>query len=122
MGDRQAVASGPRYRLRRGRFAGGLWSYRCAGLPFFGHKSRREREWEEVRAPAQDDLVALGDDIRSLDVDVQMPSVSAEATQRYEQALEAYQRAREIFDRAKRPEDLAPVPSASRGTPRFHES
>ena len=80
-----------------------------SGLPFFGHKTRREREWEEVRSSAQDDLVALGDDIRSLDVDVQMPGVSDEAKQRYEQALEAYQRASEIFDRAKRPEDLAPV-------------
>jgi hypothetical protein len=78
-------------------------------VPFFGHKTRREREWEEVRASAQDDLVALGDDIRSLDVDIEMPSVSTETKQRYEQALEAYQRASDIFDRAKRPEDLAPV-------------
>jgi hypothetical protein len=78
-------------------------------LPFFGHKSRREREWDEVRSSAQDDLVALGDDIRSLDVDIQMPGVSNEAKQRYEQALEAYQRASQIFDRAKHPEDLAPV-------------
>jgi hypothetical protein len=78
-------------------------------MPFFGHKSRREREWEEVRASAQEDLVALGDDIRSLDVDIEMPGVSEEAKQRYEQAVEAYQRASEVFDRAKRPEDLAPV-------------
>jgi hypothetical protein len=78
-------------------------------MPFFGHKSRHEREWEEVRSSAQDDLVALGDDIRSLDVDIGMPDASADAKQRYEQALEAYQRASEIFDRAKRPEDLAPV-------------
>jgi hypothetical protein len=55
-------------------------------LPFFGHKSRREREWEEVRSSAQDDLVALGDDIRSLDVDIQMPGVTEDARQRYEQA------------------------------------
>ena len=34
-------------------------------------KTRREREWDEVRESAQDDLVALGDDIRSLDVDIQ---------------------------------------------------
>jgi hypothetical protein len=78
-------------------------------MPFFGHKTRREREWEEVRSSAQDDLVGLGDDIRSLDVDIDMPGVSAEARQRYEQALQAYQRASEIFDRAKQPEDLAPV-------------
>jgi hypothetical protein len=78
-------------------------------VPFFGHKTRREREWEEVRSSAQDDLVGLGDDIRSLDVDIQMPGVSAEAKQRYDQSVQAYQRASEIFDRAERPEDLAPV-------------
>jgi hypothetical protein len=78
-------------------------------MPLFGHKSRREREWEEVRSSAQDDLVALGDDIRALDIDIQMPGVSEEAKQRYEQALEAYQRASEVFDRARQPEDLAPV-------------
>src|ERR1700761_6712100 len=78
-------------------------------VPFFGHKTRHEREWEEVRASAQEDLVALGDDIRSLDVDIQMPNVSDEAKQRYDQALQAYQRASEIFDRAKQPEDLARV-------------
>jgi hypothetical protein len=81
-------------------------------MPFFGHKTRREREWEEVRSSAQDDLVALGDDIRSLDVDIQMPSVTDEAKQRYEQALEAYQRASQLFDRAKRAEDLGPVSAA----------
>src|ERR1700759_5852282 len=78
-------------------------------VPFFGPKTRPEREWEEVRAAAHEALVALGDDIRSLDVDIQMPNVSDEAKQRYDQALQAYQRASEIFDRAKRPEDLAPV-------------
>ncbi len=78
-------------------------------VPFLGHKFRHEREWEEVRTSARDDLVALGDDIRALDVDIQMPNASPEAKQRYEQALQAYQRASEIFDRAKHPEDLAPV-------------
>ncbi|MBV9194238.1 MAG: hypothetical protein JO168_08840 [Solirubrobacterales bacterium] len=78
-------------------------------MGFFGFKTRREREWEEVRASAQDDLVALGDDIRALDVDVQMPGASDEGKQRYEQAVEAYQRASQIFDRARRAEDLAPV-------------
>jgi hypothetical protein len=78
-------------------------------MHLFGHKSKRERQWEEVRSSAQDDLVALGEDIRSLDVDIEMPGVSDDARQRYEQALEAYQRASEIFDRAKRPDDLAPV-------------
>ena len=83
--------------------------YGWRAMPFFGHRTRHEREWEEVRSSAQDDLVALGDDIRSLDVDIQMPGVADDAKQRYGQALQAYQRASEIFDRAKRPEDLAPV-------------
>ena len=78
-------------------------------VPFLGHKFRHEREWEEVRDIARDDLVALGEEIRALDVDLQMPGVSDEAKQRYDQALQAYQRASEIFDRAHRPEDLAPV-------------
>jgi hypothetical protein len=92
-----------------GREAGLAGELSLAQMPFFGHKTRHEREWDEVRSSAQDDLVALGEDIRSLDVDIQMPGVSDDAKQRYEQALEAYQRASEIFDRAKRPEDLAPV-------------
>jgi hypothetical protein len=78
-------------------------------MGFFGRKTRREREWEEVRASAQDDLVALGDDIRALDLDIQMPGASPEAKQRYGQAVEAYKRASDIFDRASRPEDLGPV-------------
>ena len=86
-------------------------------MPFFGHKTRREREWEEVRALAQEDLVALGDDIRSLDVDVEMPNASTEAKQRYEQAVEAYQRASGIFDKATRPEDLGPGERDAGGGP-----
>ncbi|MGI8803944.1 MAG: hypothetical protein ACR2KV_17575 [Solirubrobacteraceae bacterium] len=78
-------------------------------MGFLGHKSRREREWEEVRDQARDDLVSLGEDIRSLDVDVQMKGVSADALERYNQALEAYDRANKVFERARRPEDLAPV-------------
>jgi hypothetical protein len=78
-------------------------------VPFFGHKTRREREWEEVRTSAQDDLVALGEDIRALDIDVQMPDVAPEVKTRYEQALQAYERASSVFDRARRPEDLGPV-------------
>ena len=74
-----------------------------SGVPFFGHKTRHEREWEEVRATAQDDLVALGDDIRTLDVDIAMPGVTEDAKERYEQALEAYKRASQIFDRANDP-------------------
>lgn len=62
-------------------------------MPFLGHKTRQEREWEDVRTQAQDDLVSVGDDIRGLDVDVQMSQASADAKQRYAQAVETYQRA-----------------------------
>jgi len=85
-----------------------MTAYR-AHMPFFGHKFRHEREWEEVRSSAQDDLVGLGEDIRALDVDIAMPGVTQEAKDRYEQALQAYQRASEVFDRARQPQDLAPV-------------
>ncbi|GAC1324113.1 MAG: hypothetical protein NVSMB25_21270 [Thermoleophilaceae bacterium] len=78
-------------------------------MTIFGHKTRHEREWEEVRAQARDDLVALGDDIRALDLDIQLPDASQEAKQRYSQALEAYERANQVFERARRPEDLGPV-------------
>jgi hypothetical protein len=78
-------------------------------MPFFGFKTRRDREWEEVRGTAQDDLVSLGDDIRALDLDVQMPDANKDAVQRYGQAVEAYERANTVFNAAKRPEDLAPV-------------
>jgi hypothetical protein len=78
-------------------------------MPFFGHKTKREREWEEVRGAAQEDLIGLGDDIRALDLDVEMPGANKDAVQRYGQSVEAYERANKIFEAAKRPEDLAPV-------------
>jgi hypothetical protein len=81
-------------------------------MPFFGHTTRREREWSEVREQAQSDLVALGEDIRGLDVDIEMPTASPEAKQRYGQALDAYERASAVFDRARRPEDLEAMTSA----------
>ena len=45
-------------------------------VPFFGHKFRGEREWDEVNSSAQDDLVGLGDDIRGLDIDISMPGAA----------------------------------------------
>jgi hypothetical protein len=71
-----------RATLRAGRYPG-------RSVPFFGHKTRHEREWEEVRETARDDLVALGDDIRALDGDIQMPGVTQDAKQRYDPARDA---------------------------------
>ena len=81
-------------------------------MGLFGFKTRREREWEEVREEARDDLVALGEDIAALDLDVQMPEVNAEAKQRYGQAVEAYKRAESVLAESRRPEDLSPMTSA----------
>jgi hypothetical protein len=81
-------------------------------MSIFGHKSRRQREWEEVQTQARDDLVALGEDIRSLDVDIEMPDVKADAKQRYQQAVEAYQDAEQALEHAGRPDDLGRVTSS----------
>src|SRR5437016_4224752 len=81
-------------------------------MGFLGRKSKRERQWDEVRGHAQEDVVGLGDEIRELDLDVQQPDVNTDAKQRYEQALDAYQHASQAFDQAKRPEDLKPVSSS----------
>lgn len=81
-------------------------------MAIFGIKTRRDREWEEVRDHARDDLVTLGDDIRALDVDAQMPDAKPDAKQRYDQAVEAYTRANQVFERARRPEDLSAMTSA----------
>jgi hypothetical protein len=78
-------------------------------VPFLGFKTRRDREWEEVRATAQGDLVTLGEEIGALDLDVQMPDADPDAVKRYRQAVEAYDRANTVFNAAKRPEDLATV-------------
>ena len=78
-------------------------------MPFFGHKSRREREWEEVRRPRRTISSRSATTFGRWTSTSRCPGVADEAKQRYEQALEAYQRASEVFDRAKRPEDLAPV-------------
>jgi hypothetical protein len=66
---------------RSARFSSGR---RCSRVTFCLNAALRTSDqararWKEVRASAQDDLVALGDDIRALDVDIQMPGVTADA-------------------------------------------
>jgi hypothetical protein len=70
---------------------------------------REQRELEEVKRVARDDLVALGDDIRALDLDVEMPGADPAAKADYERALGSYDQANTRFERAQRPADLAPV-------------
>jgi hypothetical protein len=75
-------------------------------------EAERRRELEEVKAVAQEDLVALADDIRALDLDTSMPDADPEAVRHYTEAVEQYQRAATALDRARRTEDLAPVSAA----------
>jgi hypothetical protein len=84
-------------------------------LGLFGlTRSRRRRRqqaaaFEQVRAVARDDVIALGDDIRSLDLDMEMPDTDPEAKEHYALAVERYQQAEQALEGARRPEDLQPV-------------
>jgi len=86
----------------------------AGGLGFFlFRRFRRRREVgvdvAEVKAAAQEDLLALAEDIRNFDLDVQMPGASAQARADYERALSMYEKADRALDRARRPEDLEEV-------------
>jgi hypothetical protein len=89
------------------------------GALIFGARRRRRereaqrlRELEEVKAVAQEDLVALADDIRALDLDTSMPDADPEAVRHYTEAVDHYQRAAAALDRARRAEDMAQVSTA----------
>jgi hypothetical protein len=89
------------------------------GALIFGARRRRrererqrQRELAEVKAAAEEDLVALGEDIRALDLDTSMPDADPEAVRHYTEAVDHYQRAASALDRARRTEDLAPVSAA----------
>ncbi len=73
--------------------------------------AQRQREFADVRAAVEEDLVALGEDIRALDLDVSMPGVDPRAVEDYSTALDRYQKASDTFDRARQAPDLAPVTS-----------
>jgi hypothetical protein len=75
-------------------------------------RRERERELAQVKAVAQEDLVALGDDIRALDIDTQMPGVNPDAVTHYSAAVESYRKAADALDRARGPEDMATVSAA----------
>ncbi|HJU03024.1 MAG TPA: hypothetical protein VJ966_17650 [Actinomycetes bacterium] len=75
-------------------------------------EAERQRELEEVKSVANEDLVALADDIRALDLDTSMPDADPEAVRHYTEAVNQYQKAAEALDRARRAEDLAPMSAA----------
>ena len=70
------------------------------------------RGFAEVRAAAQEDLLALAEDIRAHDLDVELPGASAEAKEDYARALAMYERADRALDRAREPADLEEVTAA----------
>ncbi|MDQ3993833.1 MAG: hypothetical protein M3265_03445 [Actinomycetota bacterium] len=81
------------------------------GIGFFLFRRQRRRQqldadFAEVKATAQEDLLALADDIRGLDLDVEMPGVDEQAKADYGRAVVMYERADGVLDRARRPEDL----------------
>jgi hypothetical protein len=89
------------------------------GALLFGARRRRrerdaerQRELEEVKSVANEDLVALSDDIRALDLDTSMPDADPEAVRHYTDAVDQYQKAATALDQARRTEDLAPMSAA----------
>jgi hypothetical protein len=74
-------------------------------------RRRREeqRQLDELRTAARDDLVALGDDVRGVDLDIEMPDADPRARAELGRGLEAYDRAERMLDGARRPQDIAEV-------------
>jgi hypothetical protein len=87
-----------------------------AGFVALRNKQRkdeqRNREFADVRAATEEDLIALGDELRAFDIDISMPGVDPRAVEDYRTALSSYEQASGIFDRARRAEDLARVTAA----------
>nr|MBA2537356.1 hypothetical protein [Actinomycetota bacterium] len=86
-----------------------------AGFFLFRRRKRRQQadaDFAEVKATAQEDLLALADDIRDLDLDVEMPGVDEQAKADYGRAVTMYERADGLLDRARRPEDLGEFSAA----------
>ncbi len=58
-----------------------------------GRRRRRRAqaaEFDQAKANARDDLVALGDDIRALDLDASMPAADPQAKADYDHAVQRY--------------------------------
>jgi hypothetical protein len=75
-------------------------------------EAERQRQLEEVKSVANEDLVALANDIQALDIDTSMPDADPEAVRHYTEAVDQYQKAAAALDKARRTEDLAPMSAA----------
>jgi hypothetical protein len=83
------------------------------GLMALASRRRRRKELEqevaELRAAANDDLVALGEDVRAVDLDVEMPGVDPRAKEHLGVALAAYEEAETAIPRAEHPDEFEPI-------------
>ena len=101
-----------------GSWFGGLFFWVAAifaavlGFSFLRRRGRTATAFRDVRATAEEDLLALGDDIRALDLDVELPGADAQGKEDYARAVDSYDRASRAFDRARRPSELAGVSAA----------
>ena len=69
-------------------------------------------DFDEVKAAAKEDLLALAEDVSELDDDVEQPAAPPQAKEEYMRALDLYERGSRSFDAARTPEDLAKVAEA----------
>jgi hypothetical protein len=74
-------------------------------------RKRRQRELNEAKSAAQDDLIALSDGVTDHHADVSIQS-NPEAAQEQGAALVSYERGTAALDAAKRPKDMAAVSRA----------
>lgn len=72
-------------------------------------RATEAKQLQEVKAVAEEDLVALGESLRELDLQVEMPSADPRAKQEYVKALGEYETATRDLDRAQRLQDIQRV-------------
>jgi len=109
-----AAASPPSHTLRNVLIVLGVIVVLVAASGFFiwrPRRIRRQRELNEAKAAAQDDLIALSSKITDHENDVSVQS-NPDAAAEQAAALAAYERGTSALDTAKRPEDMQAVSRA----------
>jgi len=113
-GPAGAAASAPSHTLRNVLIIVGVIAV-VAALGFFfiarPVRQRRQRELQEAKLAAQDDLIALSTRLTDQDTDVAIRT-NPEAAQEQAAALTAYERGTAALDAAKRPQDMGAVSRA----------
>ena len=75
-------------------------------------RRRAAAELADVKAAAEEDLVALAEDVHALELDVELPGADPRAKEHYGHAVRAYERASEAFRRARSTRDVETVTGA----------